>query len=69
MNEANKAQHIRQRAKRAKLDMLDNEHGEQEGSSLVYRFPRHDSLMNRVQLKISSYLLLSLHLAATLVTK
>jgi len=30
--------------------MLDNEHGEQEESPLVYRFPRYDSLINRVQL-------------------
>jgi len=38
--------------------MFDNEHSEQEESSLVYRFPRYDFLINRVQLIIDFYLLL-----------
>jgi hypothetical protein len=40
--------------------MLDSEHGEQEGSSLVYRSPKHDSLINRIQLILSLDLLLRL---------
>ncbi len=49
--------------------MFDNEHNEQEEFSLVYRFPRYDFLINRVQLKINFYLLLLLHLVAILVIK
>ena len=30
------------------LDMLDSELSEQEESSLVYRFSKHDFLINRV---------------------
>ncbi len=49
-NKANKARHVRQRAKRTRFDMFDNELSEQEESSLVYRFPKHDFFTNCVQL-------------------
>ncbi len=42
------------------LDMLDNEHDEQEESSLVYRSSKYDFLINRVQLILSFDLLLRL---------
>ncbi len=42
------------------LDMLDSERSEQGGSPLVYRSPKHDSLMDRVQLILSLDLLLRL---------
>ena len=42
------------------LNMLDNEHGEQEESPLVYRSPKHDSLINRIQFILSLDLLLQL---------
>jgi len=64
-----RVRHARQRAKRAMLDMLDNEHSEQGGSPLVYRSPKHDFLMNRVQLILSLDLLLRLPKLQTLVTK
>ncbi len=42
------------------FNMLDNERSEQEKSSLVYRSPKHDFLINRVQLILSLDLLLRL---------
>ncbi len=48
------------RAERAVLDMLDSELSEQEESPLVYRSPKHDFLMNCVQLILSFDLLLRL---------
>jgi hypothetical protein len=51
------------------LDMLDSEHDEQEESSLVYRSPKHDFLINRVQFILSLDLLLRLLKLQTLVTK
>ncbi len=55
-----RVRHVRQRAKRVVFDMFDNEHSEQEKSSLVYRFPKYDFLINRVQLILSFNLLLRL---------
>jgi len=48
---------------------LDNEHDEQEKSSLIYRSLKHDFLMNCVQLILSLNLLLRLLKLQTLVIK
>ena len=42
------------------FDMFDNERNEQEKSSLVYRFPKYDFFINRVQFILSLDLLLRL---------
>ncbi len=64
-----RVRHVRQRAKRAIFDMFDNERSEQKKSSLVYRFPKHDFLINCVQLILSLDLLLRLLKLQTLVIK
>jgi len=51
------------------FDMFDNERSEQEKSSLVYRSPKYDSLINRVQFILSLDLLLRLPKLQILVIK
>jgi len=69
VNNVRRVRRVRQRAKRTMFDILDNEYNEQERFSLLYRFPKHDSLINRILFILSLDLLLRLLELQTLVIK